>query len=87
MIHDLFKDMLATHIHTDAQIAAHNVIVGIDLIGIGRLRVGYKELLGVPFTESLLTLGILNLLGNDSARTTCVVCEVDAELTYMRSLI
>ena len=87
MIDNLFKDMLATHINTDAHITADNVIVRIDLISIGWLRVWNKELLGVPFTESLLTFSILNLLGNNSARATCVVCEVDAELTYMRCLI
>ena len=84
MIHDFFKDMFATHVHTDAHIAAHNITASIDFIGIGWLRVGHKELLRVPLTESLLTVGIFHLLGYDSTRATGVVREVNTELTYMR---
>ena len=86
MIHDFFKDMFATHVHTDAHVAAHNITASIDLISISRLRIGHKELIGVPFTECVLTFVILNLLGNDSARAACVVRKVNAELTDMRSL-
>ena len=86
MIHDFFKDMFATHVHTDAHVAAHNTTASIDLISISWLRIGHKELIGVPFTESVLTFVILNLLSNDSARTTGVVRKVHAELTDMRCL-
>ena len=81
-IHDFFKDSFAYPVHTVAEVA-HN-ITAIIYIGVGRLREGHVELLGVPLTESMQSFSILHLLCNDSGWATGVVRKSHTVLTYMR---
>ena len=83
-IHDFLKQCVHHAVHAHANVAAARIATGCILFSISALADVNIPLLWVPFSERILILIVLNLLGHDSCSSALIVVELNSILTNMR---